>query len=126
MWTYGSEYLEFNNCKFDVAGKALNVYQENSPMDHVIIINNCEFKSSTANKPALAIKNNGNNGTGTTPIYYDITITNSTFEGFGQSDGELMGFPSDAPYVNAYGYNHSDKPLKVTVDGEVMVNIPKN
>ena len=126
MWTYGSEYLEFNNCKFDVAGKALNVYQENSPMDHVIIINNCEFKSSTANKPALAIKNNGNNGTGTTPIYYDITITNSTFEGFGQSDGDLMGFPSDAPYVNAYGYNHSDKPLKVTVDGEVMVNIPKN
>ena len=125
MWTYGAPSLAFNGCGFDVAGKALNVYQENSNYDHIITVTNCKFVSSTANKPALAIKNNGNGGSGTSPIYYDITITNSTFDGFGQSDGDLIGFPTDSPYVNAYGYNGATQPLKVTVDGEIRVNISK-
>ena len=125
MWTYGAPSLAFNGCGFDVAGKALNVYQENSNYDHMITVTNCKFVSSTANKPALAIKNNGNGGSGTSPIYYDITITNSTFDGFGQSDGDLIGFPTDSPYVNAYGYNGATQPLKVTVDGEIRVNISK-
>jgi len=133
MWTYGAEKINYNSCTFNTyAGKAINVYceaTENRPCYYTFTectFTNLSHKMSGEEdqcKPGLAIKNNGNGTSGTKPSYYDITLTKCTFDGFGQSDGDLMGFPTEKPYVNAYGYNSATSPLKVTVDDVVKVNI---
>lgn len=58
IWTYGSEDITFNNCKFNCAGKAVKIYNEGNNGQKATF-NKCSFTATnvpkTANKAALTI-----------------------------------------------------------------------
>lgn len=61
IWTYGSEDITFNNCKFNCAGKAVKIYIESWEKEQqpTATFNKCTFTATnvpeTANKAALTI-----------------------------------------------------------------------
>ena len=57
IWTYSSPTMTFNDCTFNCAGKAINVYTDYGAgkNDITVNVNNCTFKSSSPNKTALKI-----------------------------------------------------------------------
>ena len=57
IWTYSSPTMTFNDCTFNCAGKAINVYTDYGAgkNDITVNVNNCTFKSTSPNKTALKI-----------------------------------------------------------------------
>ena len=63
LWTYSSPTMTFNDCKFNCAGKAINVYTDYgaNKKDITVNVNNCTFNSTATAKTALNI-NDSNMG----------------------------------------------------------------
>ena len=57
IWTYSSADMTFQNCIFNVTGKAVNVYTDFGATQHDFTINfdSCTVNSTKANKTALSI-----------------------------------------------------------------------
>lgn len=57
IWTYSSPTMTFNDCTFNCAGKAINVYTDYSAGKHDITVNvnSCTFNSTATAKTALNI-----------------------------------------------------------------------
>lgn len=74
IWTYSSPAMEFDNCTFNAAGKAINVYTDYSAGKHDIrvYLNNCTVNSASGlGKQALNI-----NDSNMRPYKYIIYINN--------------------------------------------------
>ncbi len=56
IWTYGAAEVEFNNCTFNTAGKAILIYNEGADADSKVTVNGCTF-NATAGAKAGAIAN---------------------------------------------------------------------
>ena len=91
IWTYGSQNITFNNCKFETKGKAVKIYIESAGVVQVATFNNCEFKATDveSGKGKAAIEIDGRpNTTGS----YTVYINNCTEDGMvaGETSGEKM------------------------------------
>ena len=75
LWTYSSPTMTFNDCTFNCAGKAINVFTDCGANKHDIIVNvnNCTFTSTATAKTALKI-NDSNMG----DFKYKVNITGNT------------------------------------------------
>ena len=91
IWTYGSQDITFNNCKFETKGKAVKIYTESGNLVQVATFNNCEFKAteveSGKGKAAIEI-----DGTHNTTGSYTVNINNCTEDGMvaGETSGVKM------------------------------------
>lgn len=106
IWTYGSQNITFNNCKFETKGKAVKIYIESPGVVQVATFNNCKFKAtdveSGKGKAAIEI-----DGTLNTAGSYTVNINNCTEDGMvaGETSGEKMwncdkGSNTTTVYVN--------------------------
>jgi hypothetical protein len=91
IWTYGSQDITFNNCKFETKGKAVKIYNESPSLVQVATFNNCEFKATDveSGNGKAAIEIDGSlNTTGS----YTVYINNCTEDGMvaGKTSGEKM------------------------------------
>ena len=60
LWDYSSKSMTFDNCKFNISGKGVNVYVEagNAGSDaRTVTVKDCTVNSTTGNKAFLNIKN---------------------------------------------------------------------
>ena len=60
LWDYSSKSMTFDNCKFNISGKGVNVYVEagNAGSDaRTVTVKDCTVNSTTENKAFLNIKN---------------------------------------------------------------------
>lgn len=87
IWTWGAANVTFDTCTFNTAGKAINVYggstvySDDGSLYTNVIINNCTFNDNGKgghNKAAIEVGDDYGSK-------YDITITNTTVNGFVES-----------------------------------------
>ncbi len=58
LWGYSSKDMSFDNCTFNISGKGINLYVEQSPSEILTVaVNNCTVNSTKAEKAFLYIKN---------------------------------------------------------------------
>ena len=77
VWTYGSDYTVFVDCKFNSCGKAILMYNEGHIAKQTVLVINCIFHSeSSAGKAAIEIH------TDEYSIKYTLHVNSCTFEGF--------------------------------------------
>ena len=80
IWTYGSQDITFNNCKFETMGKAVKIYNESTNLVQVATFNNCTFNATNvpagSGKAAIEIDARPN-----TNGKYTININNCTESG---------------------------------------------
>ena len=103
IWTYGTQFLTFNNCAFECAGKAALVYKEGGTTWMKITFNDCTFTASAkvTGKAAIEIDSSLNP--------FEVYINNCTATGF--DNGSKSG---NSLWNNKKGDNTN---LKVFVDG---------
>lgn len=103
IWSYGSKDLTFNNCTFNCAGRAVNVFKENGTEWYKVTFNKCHFNASanTTGKAAIEIDSSLNP--------FEVYINNCTSTGF--NNGSHSG---NSLWNNKKG---SDANVKVYVDG---------
>lgn len=114
IWTYSSPVMTFNDCTFNCAGKAINVYTDNGAgkNDITVNVNNCTFNSTSTAKTALNIndKNMGN-------FKYMVNITgNSAATGLATDPftcSKVFGFGG---YIGSFKGQNSGR-TDVTIDG---------
>ena len=114
IWTYSSPTMTFNDCTFNCAGKAINVYTDYSAGKHDITVNvnNCKFSSTSTAKTALNINDNNMLG-----FKYKINITGDTAATGLATDpftcSRVFGFGG---YIGSWRGQNSGR-TDVTIDG---------
>ena len=107
VWTWGASRVEFTDCTFDTAGKAILVYGGAGAGKHTdVIVSGCTFNDSSNGTVGKAAIETGN-GYGAT---YDITINNTVVNDFAenaQSNSKIWGNKN----------NMSKNELNVVIDG---------
>ena len=80
IWTYGSQNITFNNCKFETKGKAVKIYNESTNLVQVATFNDCTFNATDVEagngKAAIEIDARPN-----TNGKYTVNINNCTENG---------------------------------------------
>ena len=114
IWTYSSPTMTFNDCTFNCAGKAINVYTDYGAGKHDITVNvnNCKFSSTSTAKTALNINDNNMGG-----FKYKINITGDTAATGLATDpftcSRVFGFGG---YIGSWRGQNSGR-TDVTIDG---------
>ena len=114
IWTYSSPTMTFNDCTFNCAGKAINVYTDYGAGKHDITVNvnNCKFSSTSTAKTALNINDNNMLG-----FKYKINITGDTAATGLATDpftcSRVFGFGG---YIGSWRGQNSGR-TDVTIDG---------
>ena len=70
LWDYSTKAMSFDNCKFNISGKGVNVYVEAGnagEATRTVAVNNCTVNSTKENKAFLNIKNSTQ--------AYDVTLS---------------------------------------------------
>lgn len=70
LWDYSTKAMSFDNCKFNISGKGVNVYVEADnagEATRTVEVNSCTVNSTKENKAFLNIKNNTQ--------AYDVTLS---------------------------------------------------
>lgn len=117
LWTYSSPTMTFNDCTFNCAGKAINVYTDYGAgkNDIIVNVNNCTFSSTSSNKTALNI-NDSNMGN----FKYKVNITgNTTATGLNTDSytcSKVFGFGG---FIGAWKGQNSGR-TDVTINGELV------
>ena len=123
IWTYSSPTMTFNDCTFNCAGKAINVYTDYGAgkNDITVNVNNCTFKSTSPNKTALKI-NDSNMADKEHKIdyKYKINITGSTTVTGLVTDpvtcSKVFGFGGEQYGEKSQNSGRTD----VTIDGKLV------
>ena len=124
IWTYSSADMTFQNCIFNVTGKAVNVYTDFGATQHDFTINfdSCTVNSTKANKTALSINDSlmTNEGKGF-KFYVNIT-GNNTINGLKpdtKTCSRLFGFSNDKIYLyNGKELHYDSGATVVTINGK--------
>lgn len=124
IWTYSSADMTFQNCIFNVTGKAVNVYTDFGATQHDFTINfdSCTVNSTKANKTALSINDSlmTNEGKGF-KFYVNIT-GNNTIKGLKpdtKTCSRLFGFSNDKIYLyNGKELHYDSGATVVTINGK--------
>ena len=124
IWTYSSADMTFQNCIFNVTGKAVNVYTDFGATQHDFTINfdSCTVNSTKANKTALSINDSlmTNEGKGF-KFYVNIT-GNNTINGLKpdtKTCSRLFGFSNDKiTKYNGKEYHYDSGATVVTINGK--------
>ena len=124
IWTYSSADMTFQNCIFNVTGKAVNVYTDFGATQHDFTINfdSCTVNSTKANKTALSINDSlmTNEGQGF-KFYVNIT-GNNTIKGLKpdtKTCSRLFGFSNDKIYLyNGKELHYDSGATVVTINGK--------
>ena len=105
VWTWGASKVEFTDCTFDTAGKAILVY--GGAGEHTdVIVSGCTFNDSSNGAVSKAAIETGNDYGAT----YNITINNTVVNDFAvntQSNSKIWGNKN----------NMSKDELNVVIDG---------
>ena len=124
IWTYSSADMTFQNCIFNVTGKAVNVYTDFGATQHDFTINfdSCTVNSTKANKTALSINDSlmTNEGKG---FRFFVNITgNNTINGLKpdtKTCSRLFGFSNDKIYLyNGKELHYDSGATVVTINGK--------
>ena len=123
IWTYSSADMTFQNCIFNVTGKAVNVYTDFGATQHDFTINfdSCTVNSTKANKTALSINDSlmTNEGKGF-KFYVNIT-GNNTIKGLKpdtKTCSRLFGFSNDKiNIIDGKEYHYDSGATVVTING---------
>ena len=103
VWTWGASKVEFTDCTFDTAGKAILVYGG----EHTdVIVSGCTFNDSSKGASGKAAIETGNDY----GAAYDITINDTVVNGFAvnaQSNSKIWGNKNSMSKEN----------LNVVIDG---------
>lgn len=123
IWTYSSPTMTFNDCTFNCAGKAINVYTDFGAGKNDIIVNvsNCTFKSTSPNKTALKINDrNMVDKEHNIDYNYKINITGSTTVTGLVTDpvtcSKVFGFGGEQYGEESQNSGRTD----VTIDGKLV------
>ena len=123
IWTYSSPTMTFNDCTFNCAGKAINVYTDFGAGKNDIIVNvsNCTFNSTSPNKTALKINDrNMVDKEHNIDYKYKINITGSTTVTGLATDpvtcSKVFGFGGELYGENSQNSGRTD----VTIDGKLV------
>lgn len=123
IWTYSSPTMTFNDCTFNCAGKAINVYTDFGAGKNDIIVNvsNCTFKSTSPNKTALKINDrNMVDKEHNIDYKYKINITGSTTVTGLVTDpvtcSKVFGFGGEQYGEESQNSGRTD----VTIDGKLV------
>ena len=123
IWTYSSPTMTFNDCTFNCAGKAINVYTDFGAGKNDIIVNvsNCTFNSTSPNKTALKINDrNMVDKEHNIDYKYKINITGSTTVTGLVTDpvtcSKVFGFGGEQYGEESQNSGRTD----VTIDGKLV------
>lgn len=123
IWTYSSADMTFQNCIFNVTGKAVNVYTDFGATQHDFTINfdSCTVNSTEANKTALSINDSLMTYYGYGYKFYVNIIGNNTIKGLKpdtKTCSRLFGFSNDKIYPYQGKKLHYDSGATVvTING---------
>jgi len=127
IWTYGAKEVEFNNCIFNTAGKAILIYNEGAGASKVTV-KGCTFNATAGDKAgaianqncaAIEIDNFQNSGIGTAHTL--ITENNTYSENF-SGEWRIKNYVAgNVVTVNGTEYT------QIAVDGKLMtIDASKN
>lgn len=117
LWTYSSPTMTFNDCTFNCAGKAINVYTDYSAGKHDITVNvnSCTFNSTATAKTALNINDKNMGG-----FKYKVNIAgNTTAKGLSTDSytcSKVFGFGGLIGALRGQNSGRTD----VNIDGELV------
>ena len=123
IWTYSSAVMTFQNCIFNVTGKAVNVYTDYGATQHDFTINfdSCTVNSTEANKTALSINDSLMTKAGKDFKFYVNITGNNTINGLAPDKvtcSRLFGFGNDkVQTVGGYEYHYDSGATVVTING---------
>lgn len=123
IWTYSSADMTFQNCIFNVTGKAVNVYTDFGATQHDFTINfdSCTVNSTEANKTALSINDSLMTYYGYDYKFYVNIIGNNTIKGLKpdtKTCSRLFGFGNDKTYLyNGKELHYDSGATVVTING---------
>lgn len=123
IWTYSSADMTFQNCIFNVTGKAVNVYTDFGATQHDFTINfdSCTVNSTKANKTALNINDSLMTYSGCNHKFYVNIIGNNTINGLKpdtKTCSRLFGFSNDKTYqYNGKELHYDSGATVVTING---------
>ena len=123
IWTYSSADMTFQNCIFNVTGKAVNVYTDFGATQHDFTINfdSCTVNSSCSGKTALSINDSLMTDAGEGFRFYVNITGNNTINGLKpdtKTCSRLFGFSNDK--IKTYGgkeYHYDSGATVVTING---------
>ncbi len=116
VWTYGSDYTEFNNCVFNTTGKAILIYNEGAGACNVKV-DGCTF-NATAGAKAGAIANQNcaaielDNYAG---MKHVLTTNNNTYSENFSGEWRIKSYVAGAP-VSVNGVEYTS----LAIDGKTM------
>lgn len=124
IWTYSSADMTFQNCIFNVTGKAVNVYTDFGATQHDFTINfdSCTVNSTEANKTALSINDSLMTDAGQGFRFFVNITGNNTVNGLKpdtKTCSRLFGFSNDK--IKTYGgkeYHYDSGATVVTINGK--------
>ena len=124
IWTYSSADMTFQNCIFNVTGKAVNVYTDFGATQHDFTINfdSCTVNSTEANKTALSINDSLMTDAGEGFRFYVNITGNNTINGLKpdtKTCSRLFGFSNDKIYLyNGKKLHYDSGATVVTINGK--------
>jgi len=117
IWTYGAKVVEFNNCTFNTAGKAILIYKDGGQIDNTVTVKGCTF-NATAGDKAGAIKNQNcaaieiDNYQSNIKLECSENTYNSNFSG----EWRIKSFYNNGNTVTVNGTAYS----QIAIDGNLM------
>ncbi|MBR2986383.1 MAG: SipW-dependent-type signal peptide-containing protein [Clostridia bacterium] len=117
IWTYGAKVVEFNNCTFNTAGKAILIYKDGGQIDNTVTVKGCTF-NATAGDKAGAIKNQNcaaieiDNYQSNIKLECSENTYNSNFSG----EWRIKSFYNNGNTVTVNGTAYS----QIAIDGKLM------
>ena len=123
IWTYSSADMTFQNCIFNVTGKAVNVYTDFGATQHNFTINfdSCTVNSTEANKTALSINDSLMTNAGKNFKFYVNITGNNTVNGLKpdtKTCSRLFGFSNDKiNIIDGKEYHYDSGATVVTING---------
>lgn len=127
IWTYGAKVVEFNDCTFNTAGKAILIYNEGAGASQVTV-KGCTFNATEGGKAvaianqncaAIEIDNFQSSGTGAA---HSLTTENNTHSDYFSGEWRIKNYVAgNAITVNGTEYT------TIALDGKTMtINADKN
>lgn len=117
LWTYSSPTMTFNDCKFNCAGKAINVYTDYgaNKKDITVNVNNCTFNSTATAKTALNI-NDSNMGDFKYKVNIDCNTTATGLATDPYTCSKVFGFGG---FIGAWRGQNSGR-TDVSIGGKLV------